>query len=116
MQGPRDVPVVQFDFCFCGIQFARWHGWNEMPDEAQRALCLVAYDSATRSIAAIPCEAKGDTRCLGIELMRFIQGLGHNSICLKCDNEPSTLTLQRAIVTARQRLGLKTQKAPLVSV
>ena len=110
VQGPRDIPVVQFDFCFTGYSLQDgMHGLDEMPEEAQRALkCLVAHDSATGSIAAIPCEAKGDTRYLGIELMRFIQGLGHNSICLKCDNEPSTLTLQRAIVTARQRLGLKT--------
>ena len=110
VQGPRDIPVIQFDFCFTGYSLQDgMHGLDEMPDEAQRALkCLVAHDSATGSIAAVPCEAKGDTRYLGIELMRFIQGLGHNSICLKCDNEPSTLTLQRAIVTARQRLGLKT--------
>ena len=110
VQGPRDVPVVQFDFCFTGYSLQDgMHGLDGMPDEAQRALkWLVTHDSATGSIAAIPCEAKGDTRYLGIELMRFIQGLGHNSICLKCDNEPSTLTLQRAIVTARQRLGLKT--------
>ncbi|CAE7812284.1 GIP [Symbiodinium sp. KB8] len=76
VQGPRDVPVVQFDFCFTGYSLQDgMHGLDEMPDEAQRALkCLVAHDSATGSIAAIPCEAKGDTRYLGIELMRFIQG------------------------------------------
>ena len=80
-----------------------------MPEEAQRALkCLVVHDSATGVIAAIPCESKGDTRYLGIELMRFIQGLGHSSVTLKCGSEPSTLTLQRAIVAARQRLGLQT--------
>ena len=73
-----------------------------------RVKCLVVHDSATGVIAAIPCESKGDTRYLGIELMRFIQGLGHSSVTLKCGSEPSTLTLQRAIVAARQRLGLQT--------
>ena len=109
-QGPRDVPVVQFDFCFTGYTVDKGMvSLDSAPENAQQALkCLVCHDSATGSIGAIPCEAKGDTRYLGIELQRFIQGLGHSTICLKCDNEPSTLALQKAIVAARQRLGLRT--------
>ena len=85
------------------------HSIDAVPEESQRALkCLVVHDSATGMIAAIPCESKGDTRYLGIELMRFIQSLGHSAVTLKCDSEPATLTLQRAVVTARQRLGLQT--------
>ena len=108
-QSTRDVPVIEFDFSFTGYSLDEgMHGLDSVPAEAQRALkCLVAHDGATGMIA-IPCETKGDTRYLGIELMRFIQSLGHSSVTLKCDNEPSTLTLQRAIVTARQRLGLQT--------
>ena len=40
--------------------------------------------------------------------MRFIQSLGHATVELRCDAEPATLSLQRAVVNARQRLGLKT--------
>ncbi|CAE7291170.1 RE1 [Symbiodinium sp. CCMP2592] len=109
-EGPRDNPIIQFDFSFSGysVPDGICH-LDAAPEDSQRALkCLVAHDSATGMIAAIPCESKGDTRYLGIELMRFIQSLGHTTVTLKCDNEPSTLTLQRAIVTARQRLGLQT--------
>ena len=77
-QGPRDVPVVQFDFCFTGYTVDKGMvSLDSAPENAQQALkCLVCHDSATGSIGAIPCEAKGDTRYLGIELQRFIQGLG----------------------------------------
>ncbi|CAE7622817.1 GIP [Symbiodinium sp. CCMP2592] len=109
-EGPRDNPIIQFDFSFSGYSVPDGIcNLDAAPEDSQRALkCLVAHDSATGMIAAIPCESKGDTRYLGIELMRFIQSLGHTTVTLKCDNEPSTLTLQRAIVTARQRLGLQT--------
>ncbi|CAE7834970.1 GIP [Symbiodinium sp. CCMP2592] len=109
-EGPRDNPIVQFDFSFSGYSVPDGIcNLDDVPEDSQRALkCLVAHDSATGMIAAIPCESKGDTRYLGIELMRFIKSLGHTTVTLKCDNEPSTLTLQRAIVTARQRLGLQT--------
>ncbi|CAE7338131.1 GIP [Symbiodinium sp. CCMP2592] len=109
-EGPRDNPIIQFDFSFSGYSVPGGIcNLDAAPEDSQRALkCLVAHDSATGMIAAIPCESKGDTRYLGIELMRFIQSLGHTTVTLKCDNEPSTLTLQRAIVTARQRLGLQT--------
>ncbi|CAE7841011.1 GIP [Symbiodinium sp. CCMP2592] len=109
-EGPRDNPIIQFDFSFSGYSVPDGIcNLDAAPEDSQRALkCLVAHDSATGMIAAIPCESKGDTRYLGIELMRFIQSLDHTTVTLKCDNEPSTLTLQRAIVTARQRLGLQT--------
>ena len=70
--------------------------------------CLIAHDSSTGSVLAVPCETKGDTRYLGVELIRFIHSMGHATVELRCDNEPSTLSLQKAIMTARQRLGLKT--------
>ena len=70
--------------------------------------CLVAHDSSTGSVLAVPCKSKASARHLGVELMRFMQGLGHATFQIKCDSEPATLNLQKAIVTARQRLGLKT--------
>ena len=109
---PRDLPSVSFDFCYTGFSPSS----NELepvagePSSSAKDLlcCLIAHDSATGAITAIPCESKGSTRYLGVELMRFIQSLGHATVELRCDAEPATLSLQRAVVNARQRLGLKT--------
>ena len=65
------MPLVEFDFSFTGYSLDEgMHNIDDVPEEPQRALkCLVVHDSATGMIAAIPCESKGDTRYLGIELM-----------------------------------------------
>ena len=41
--------------------------------------CMVAHESHTGAVVAVPCTSKGDVRHLGTELMRFAQVLGHVS-------------------------------------
>ena len=111
---------MSFDWCYAGFDpesndVVSKDGRSNDDDVRGLLCCLVAHDSSTGSVLAVPCESKSSTRQLGVELMRFIQSLGHAAVQIKCDAEPATLSLQRAIVTARQRLGLKTleQNPPL---
>ncbi|CAE7253745.1 RE1 [Symbiodinium sp. CCMP2456] len=112
-QPPRDVPTVSFDFFYTGYD-AEAHTMQShgKPGDGENSddllCCLVAHDSSTGSVVAIPCQSKGTTRFLGVELMRFIHGLGHTTVELRCDNEPSTISLQTAVAGARKRLGLRT--------
>ena len=112
VEGPRDVPCISYDFCYTGDdpESNEFVAKEPKSEEDLHGLlcCLVAHDSSTGSVLAVPCESKASTRHLGVELMRFIQSLGHATVQIKCDSEPATLSLQKAIVTARQRLGLKT--------
>ena len=106
----RDVPSIAFDFCFTGYDANSnsFVCYDKEPESGAALKCMVAHDSHTGSVLAVPCTSKGDVRHLGIELMRFAQSLGHVTIELRCDQEPSTLSLQRAVINARQRLGLQT--------
>ena len=106
-EAPRDVPSVSFGFCYTGYSSER-NMSAETENNEDNLCCLIAHDSSTGSVLAVPRETKADTRYLGVELIRFIHSMGHATVELRCDNEPSTLSLQMAITTARQRLGLKT--------
>ena len=112
VEGSRDVPCISYDFCYTGYdpESNEFLAKEPKSEDDLRGLlcCLIAHDSSTGSVLAVPCESKASTRHLGVELMRFIQGLGHAAVQIRCDSEPATLSLQKAIVTARQRLGLKT--------
>ena len=112
-QEPRDVPTISFDFCFTGYDKESGEMKPHIkPSQGESSddllCCLIAHDSSTGSVVAIPCQSKSTTRFLGVELMRFIHGLGHSSVELRCDNEPSTTSLQTAVAGARKRLGLRT--------
>ena len=111
-QPPRDISSISFDFCFTGYDKES----GEMKSHSKPAegesgddllCCLVAPDSST-AVVAIPCQSKSTTRFWGVELMRFIHGFGHSTVELRCDNEPSTTSLQTAVAGARKRLGLRT--------
>ena len=77
VDAPRDVPTVSYDFCFTGFdEEGKMESCAAQDAESRRALkCMIVHDTATGSVAAIPCESKGDNRYLGLELMRFIQAL-----------------------------------------
>ena len=109
----RATPVVSFDYCYTGVS-------SEQPSGHERKLTvLVAHDTGTGSLLGLPVASKGkeDLRFTAVELTRFIQNLGHNSVCLQTDNEPSTLALQDLIVGVRTRLGFQTliRNAPVDS-
>ena len=42
------------------------------------------------------------------EILSFIAFLGHGEVTIRCDQEHSTLAIQRLVQRARQRLNLKT--------
>ena len=107
---PRDVPSIAYDFCFTGFDATSnsFVCHDKEPESGEALKCMVAHDSHTGSVLAVPCLSKGDVRHLSLELMRFAQSLGHVKIELRCDNEPSTLNIQKAVINARQRLGLQT--------
>ncbi|CAE7728209.1 unnamed protein product [Symbiodinium sp. CCMP2592] len=85
-------------------------GSAEGQGNAAKLTVLVAHDTSTGSVLGLPVASKGreDLKFSAIELTRFVQGLGHNSIFLCCDNEPSTLALQSLVVNVRTKLGFKT--------
>ena len=110
--GPRDIATVSFDFFYTGYEPEKNELIEARPateeDAKDLLCCLIAHDSVTGSVLAVPTPSKGATRHLGVELMRFVQSLGHAAVELRCDQEPATIKLQKAVVNARLRLGLKT--------
>ena len=109
----RAIPVVSFDYCYTGVS-------SEQPSgRARKLTVLVAHDTGTGSLLGLPVASKGKEglRFTAVELTRFIQNLGHNSVCLQTDNEPSTLALQDLIVGVHTRLGFQTliRNAPVDS-
>ncbi|CAE7270738.1 unnamed protein product [Symbiodinium sp. CCMP2592] len=99
-----EVPIISFDYAFTSVSGAEGQG------NAAKLTILVAHDTSTGSVLGLPVASKGreDLKFSAIELTRFVQGLGHNSIFLCCDNEPSTLALQSLVVNVRTKLGFKT--------
>ncbi|CAE7399020.1 unnamed protein product [Symbiodinium sp. CCMP2592] len=99
-----EVPIISFDYAFTSVSGAEGQG------NAAKLTVLVAHDTSTGSVLGLPVASKGreDLKFSAIELTRFVQGLGHNSIFLCCDNEPSTLALQSLVVNVRTKLGFKT--------
>ncbi|CAE7721765.1 GIP [Symbiodinium sp. CCMP2592] len=114
VDAPRDIPRVSFDFMYTGYDESQNEAVHkpvmEGDDPKDLLCCLVCHDQATSSIACVPCPGKSATRYLGVEVMRFVQSLGHPTVEIFCDNEPTTIRLQDAICVARSRLGLKTLK------
>ncbi|OLQ15349.1 Retrovirus-related Pol polyprotein from transposon TNT 1-94 [Symbiodinium microadriaticum] len=110
--GPRDIATVSFDFFYTGYEPEKNELIEARPateeDAKDLLCCLIAHDSVTGSVLAVPTPSKGATRHLGVELMRCVQSLGHAAVELRCDQEPATIKLQKAVVNARLRLGLKT--------
>ena len=43
------------------------------------------------------------------ELIAFIQALGYSDVMLRCDNEPSTVQVQKLTARTRQAMGLLTK-------
>ncbi|CAE7295462.1 unnamed protein product, partial [Symbiodinium microadriaticum] len=90
----RDTPIVSFDFAYTSVTTSK-------PDLKNHKLTiLVAHDTATGSVFGLPVPSKGkdDLKFAAIELTRFVQSLGHNTIALQTDNEPSTVALQNLII------------------
>ena len=101
----RDTPVVSFDFCYTGVSPPEGSS-----SEEEKLTILVAHDTSAGCVLGLPLPTKGneDLKFAAVELTRYVQALGHNTISLQCDHEPSTLALQSLIVGVRTKLGYKT--------
>ena len=76
--------LVSFDFGFCG---------RSAEESTDKATFLAMHDKDTGLIGAAPTLSKGG-KCFQYhvsELTRFIVSTGHESVRLRCDEEPSTI-------------------------
>eukprot|EP00435_Cladocopium_sp_Y103_P067384 s792_g30.t1 len=104
------VPTISFDFFF-----TKSDGQAGKEGDADSITSLVAVDSHTMFVTAIPLEGKSQMDHANRELIKFIQMLGHRDIILHCDNEPSILQLKRLVLKTRQAMGLKTRESSTVA-
>ncbi|CAE7586204.1 GIP [Symbiodinium sp. CCMP2592] len=80
-------PVISFDFCYTSTT-----GSEEPP-----AVTLVAVDSWSKAVLAVPCKRKGgagSTTHLAEALVQFTTQLGYNTLVLKADNENAAKALK----------------------
>ena len=70
---------------------------------------LFMHDRSTK-MHAVPTPAKGGRSLsfLTQELCRFVTWLGHQEVCLRTDNEPSTVSLLDSCKRALKGLGIHT--------
>ena len=71
---------------------------------------LFMHDRSTKMMHAVPTPAKGGRSLsfLTQELCRFVTWLGHQEVCLRTDNEPSTVSLLDSCRKALKGLGIHT--------
>ena len=83
--------VISFDFFFCPGM-----------DESDKLTVLVPSDRDTALCLALPTLQKGGRSLsyLVTQMCRFIVHCGHTEVCLRCDEEPSTLALVEAVKRA----------------
>ncbi|CAE7812347.1 GIP [Symbiodinium sp. CCMP2592] len=94
-------PVISFDFCYTSTT-----GSEEPP-----AVTLVAVDSWSKAVLAVPCKRKGgagSTTHLAEALVQFTTQLGYNTLVLKADNENAAKALKDKVQKVRSSLGLST--------
>ena len=105
-QGLRsDHSVVSWDFGFCSRT-------SDGTDDKLTALYL--HDSFTGLLGVVPTPQKGGKYLsyLTTEVTRFIVQTGHSVVGLRCDAEPSTLTLLSSVRKTCQALGIGTHAEP----
>ncbi|CAE7229693.1 GIP [Symbiodinium sp. CCMP2592] len=94
-------PVISFDFCYTSTT-----GSEEPP-----AVTLVAVDSWSKAVLAVPCKRKGgagSTTHLAEALVQFTTQLGYNALVLKADNENAAKALKDKVQKVRSSLGFST--------
>ena len=99
-----DHSVISWDIGYC----------SRRDDEGDKLCVLFVRDSFTGLLGAIPTVQKGGRylSSMTTESVRFIVQTGHASVGLRCDAEPSTLTLLQAVSKTCQGLNIKTHKEP----
>ena len=100
----RELPIISWDLCFSG---KTCEAVSE--DDAQAKLSsLVVHDSHTGAVQCIPIQSKKQTKYMSAEILRFINFLGYGDVMLRCDQEPTTLQVQKYVQRARQQSNLRT--------
>ena len=92
-----DRSLVSFDFGYA----------SRLPTDDK--LCFLAiHDSWTGAMHCVPTPMKGGKYLshLCTEFCRFISWLGHDKIALRCDQEPSTLSLLEAVRKTCRTVGI----------
>ena len=99
-----DHSVVSFDFFYC----------SRMRDESDKLTVLIVTDRDTGMCIALPTQQKGgrSLNYLVTEMCRFIVHCGHAEIGLRCDSEPSTLSLLEAVRKACATLRITAHAEP----
>ena len=100
----RELPIISWDFCFTGKTCEQ----VAEDEEGSKLTCLVLHDSQSGAVHCVPVHHKGQTKYMCQEILRFISFLGHGEVTIRCDQEHSTLAIQRLVQRSRQRLNLKT--------
>ena len=90
---------VCFDFCYTRAR-------DSETKSARAVRWLVAIDSQTGFIHAVPLESKGQFRLIAQELMNCSQLLGYSAIAYRSDNEPTTRQILKMLINAHHSLGL----------
>ena len=101
----REMPVISWDLCFQWERLVKL--WKKHDDQA-KLTALVVHDSHSGAVQCIPIQSKKQTKFMGAEILRFINFLGYGDVTLRCDQEPTTLQVQRYVQRARQQLNLRT--------
>ena len=104
VHGAGDRSVLSFDFGYCS---------RESGDDAKdRLTVLFVHDRHTKAVHAVPAAQKGGSSLsyLVTEAARFAIWLGHRSLRLRCDNEPSALAVQSGLLKALRNLGIDVSK------
>ncbi|CAE7356333.1 GIP [Symbiodinium sp. CCMP2592] len=79
--------------------------------KSHHAVTLVAVDSWSKAVLAVPCKRKGgagSTMHLAEALVQFTTQLGYNTLVLKADNENAAKALKDKVQKVRSSLGLST--------
>ena len=89
---------VSFDF-----------GYASRNAQEDQLTALFIHDKFTGAMHAIPTPQKGGKylNFLCTEMCRFVLWLGHETIGLKCDNEPAIRALRSAVAKTLRCLGVK---------
>ena len=91
--------IVSFDYGYI----------TRLEGEQSKMTCLFVHDPFTKMVHAVPTEQKADKslKYLCTELVRFVLYLGHSSVTLRSDNDPSQLSLISATRKSLRSFGVE---------
>ena len=99
--------VVSFDYGYV----------SRLEEEKEKLTVLFIHDQHTKMMHSVPTQQKGGRSLVYLctELVRFVLHLGHHSVILRCDDEPSTVALANASRKSLRSFGV-TCKLEFVTV